>query len=222
MVVELVETLGDFRHLDLAVSKCWNKKLKSDDKKKERLDRVINKHKHESVMEHLVYSFEIKGISRLCLQELARHRIASMTVKSTRYTLNELKNEKTFMTLYSDPNKIRGELFGRDIWFDFDRASKYIVMTDDDMVNMTSVMQLEMLKDSVKRNVSLDVVKYNLPECYKTELVWTINARSLKNFLKLRLDKSAHFEIRRLARWIDVLLQDRDEYFLFVDVTKDE
>ncbi len=54
------------------------------EKDKELINRVGNKFKHGSVLEHLVYNFDIKGISRACLQELARHRIASLSVKSTR------------------------------------------------------------------------------------------------------------------------------------------
>jgi thymidylate synthase (FAD) len=38
-----------------------------------------------------------------------------------------------------------------------------------------------------------------LPESYKTSLVWTINLRSLKNFLKLRTSPAALPEIRELA-----------------------
>lgn len=47
-------------------------------------------HFHHSVLEHNVVTFFIKGISRGVLQELARHRIASYSVKSTRYTLDDL------------------------------------------------------------------------------------------------------------------------------------
>lgn len=45
---------------------------------------------HNSVLEHNVMSFLIKGTSRGVLQELVRHRIASYSVRSTRYTLDEL------------------------------------------------------------------------------------------------------------------------------------
>ena len=62
---------------------------------KEFLDRILNKHKHGSVGEHLNYNFAIEGISRACLQELARHRHASLSVKSSRYTLKELRVRKT-------------------------------------------------------------------------------------------------------------------------------
>lgn len=60
------------------------------------IERVGNKFKHQSVLEHVSYNFYIEGVSRALLQELARHRIASYSVKSTRYTLKELKEEEPF------------------------------------------------------------------------------------------------------------------------------
>ena len=92
-----------------AIRTCWDSHDKSDtkiytnekdkiyggscgEKDKELIERVGNKNKHSSTLEHLSYSFEIDGISRACLQELARHRMASYSVKSSRYTLKELKD----------------------------------------------------------------------------------------------------------------------------------
>jgi len=77
-----------------AIRKCWASEGKSDtvdgvlgEKDKELIERVGNKYKHSSTLEHINYTFDIDGISRACLQELARHRHASLSVKSTRYTL---------------------------------------------------------------------------------------------------------------------------------------
>ena len=148
------------------------------------IDRVGNKLKHASTLEHLFYNFYIKGISRACLQELARHRIASLSVKSTRYTLKELKNESEFK-----PN-------------DFENASRYIVLTSNEFVDNASINALENLRQILNQNTSLDIAKYCLPESYKTELSWSINARSLQNFLSLRSSKSALWEIRDLANLI--------------------
>jgi len=76
------------------------RKIVRGKKDKELIHRVGNKMKHASTLEHLVYTFYIQGISRACLQELARHRIASLSVKSTRYTTSrELKFEKPFVNI---------------------------------------------------------------------------------------------------------------------------
>ncbi|MCK9319442.1 FAD-dependent thymidylate synthase, partial [Methanoculleus sp.] len=59
---------------------------------------VLPPHSHGSVAEHTWLNYNIFGISRLCLQEIERHRMSefdiadmfsSSTVESTRYTLNK-------------------------------------------------------------------------------------------------------------------------------------
>ncbi len=49
-------------------------------------------HHHHSVLEHLSINYLIEGTSRGVLQELVRHRIASYTVQSTRYTMSSVIN----------------------------------------------------------------------------------------------------------------------------------
>lgn len=62
------------------------------------IDRVGNKFKHASTLEHLTYNFYISGVSRALLQELARHRHQSLSVESTRYTMSKkLKYEHSFL-----------------------------------------------------------------------------------------------------------------------------
>ncbi len=187
-----------------AIRTCWQSFDKSDnggEKDRELIDRVGNKFKHASTLEHLVYTFYIQGISRALLQELARHRMASLSVKSTRYTLKELKSEAPF-----DSN-------------DIERTGKYLVMTDEPLVNEMSIRALENLRQVLKKGISNDKAKYCLPESYKTELTWTINARSLQNFISLRSDKSALWEIRRLAKALYDHLPEEHRY-LFTDFLK--
>jgi len=160
-------------------------------------------------------NFTIKGIA--LLQELARHRIASLSVKSTRYTLKELKQEDTFLSREKRSNEEIGDFF--ILAPDLKRASKYIVLTDNDEVNKYSVMALENLRQLLVAGIANDKAKYALPECYKTELTWTINARSLQNFFNLRSDKSALWEIRDLANEVYKTLPE-DHKYLFKSAIK--
>jgi thymidylate synthase (FAD) len=174
------------------------------EKDKALIDRVGNKMKHQSTLEHLYYNFQIEGISRALLQELARHRITSLTVKSTRYTLKELKDEEPF----------------RSIEADRERVEKYCVLVKNHKVDSAICLALDELRDLIKSGVPNDKAKYCLPESYKTSLTWSINARSLQNFLSLRSDKSALWEIRELARKIFEALPEEHKY-LFEDYMKD-
>ncbi|MDA3052760.1 FAD-dependent thymidylate synthase [Campylobacter sp. JMF_01 NE2] len=167
-----------------AIRTCWQSFERGDnggEKDLALINRVGNEMKHSSTLEHIFYNFYIKGISRALLQELARHRMASLSVKSTRYTLKELRNEPEITS---------------------DSAAKYIVLTGNDAVDSASIKALNNLREILGANTSLDIAKYCLPECYKTELSWSINARSLQNFLSLRSSKSALWEIRALANAI--------------------
>jgi thymidylate synthase (FAD) len=178
-----------------AIRTCWQSFDNSDNggkKDKDLINRVGNKFKHSSTLEHLVYTFYIVGISRALLQELARHRIASLSVKSTRYTLKELK----------DSTKINYD--------------KFLVFTGNEAVDNASKNALDKLQSILKNGVTSDIAKYALPESYKTELTWTINARSLQNFLKLRSNKSALWEMQKLSNNLYNALPKEHKY-LFED-----
>ena len=183
-----------------AIRTCWQSFDKSDsedgqcgEKDKELIHRVGNQFKHASTLEHLNYSFYLT-ISRAVLQELARHRMASLSVKSTRYTLKELKKEEPF----SEESK--------------DRASKYVVFTGNELVDKHIIKALNNLLEVIQSGVANDVSKYCLPEAYKTELTWTCNARALQNFLSLRTNKAALWEIRELAMDVYKCLPEEHKY----------
>jgi len=176
-----------------AIRTCWQSFDKSDDggeKDVALIDRVGNKFKHASTLEHLHYSFYIQGISRALLQELARHRMASLSVKSTRYTLKELKE------------------------CDAIDYEKYLVFTGNEAVDSASKNALDALQKLLQSGISNDIAKYALPESYKSELTWSINARSLQNFLSLRTNKAALWEIRDLAYIVYEALP-KEHQFLF-------
>ena len=185
-----------------ATRTCWDSFNKSTPKADLQLiERVGNKLRHKSILEHLSYSFELKGISRACLAELTRHRMASYSVKSTRYTLKELKKQQSFLPIDNA---------------NLERASKWVVFTQDNETNNAIIHSLERLRELLANGKSNDVAKYALPEAYRTNLYWSVNARSLQNFLELRTSKRALFEIRKLAFAIYVNLPHNHKY-LFKD-----
>ena len=169
--------------------------VNSDDsigtKDRELIARVGNKLKHKSVLEQLVYWFDIDGISRACLQELARHRTARLTVKSSRYTLKELKDNCSFYNTSTAAFDWR-----------WDEVEKFCVLTGRIAVDDSIARALSSLQSSLEDGISNDISKYCLPEAFKTRLQWQIDGRNLQNFLELRTSKDALWEIQDLARAI--------------------
>lgn len=184
-----------------AIRTCWDSFNKMDsfcytDNSKIRFDsigendidlikRVAVKNSHESTIEHLVFNFSIKGISRGCLQELARHRLASFSVQSSRYVLKKLIKDV--------------ELFRVD---DLETLEEYFYI-DSIRDNLTALTELvssaNNLLNLAKTGIANDELKYVLPESFRTDLIFTINARSLRNLLNLRTSRRALPEIRKLA-----------------------
>ncbi len=198
---------------DIAICKCYGNEPHSDSEKvKARINRVANVSKHASTIEHLYYNFDIDGISRACLQEVARHRIASYTVKSSRYTLQELKKENPFITYASIDSMIPV--------VDYERAEQYVRLTLDDNIDFSIVSSLDNLRKAIFYGIPNDIAKYCMPEAYKTSLVMSINARSLQNFLELRTSKHALKEIQDLAKTLFEAIPNEHK-FLFEEFMND-
>ena len=151
-------------------------------------------------IEHLTYSFDIDGISRALLQELCRHRISSYTVKSSRYTLQELKDIKLWNNTKDD--------------YDWEIIKYFCVLTGNKIVDINIASMLTDLQTTLRDDIKNDIAKYCMPEAYKTSLVMTINARALQNFLELRSSKHALWEIQKLAKAMYEVLPENHK-FLF-------
>jgi len=171
---------------------------------KEFLNRTINKNKHGSIAEHMVYTFAVDGISRACLMELSRHRIMSLSVRSSRYTLKSLKDEASFY----NSNQAEG------VTWRWDLIEKYCVLTGIDIIDESIAQALHNLKELIEEGCDNDKAKFALVEAFKTSLKLTINMRSLQNFISLRSDKSALWEIRDLAKAIYEAVPEKHKFLL--------
>jgi len=173
------------------------------------LHKVAKIMKHESVMEHIIFQFNVMGSSRLELQEHMRHRIASPTVESTRYALKRMVEELEAMNQY-DFRTIERLIYKYTVfppWMLDAKNSTYNLYL---RVMNKRFEQLKIFAEVYKKK-GAGVAKYELIESLRTSLVWTINLRSFLNFIKLRTANNAHFEIRHIAQLMTDILCENDE-----------
>lgn len=111
---------------------------------------------HTSVLEHIVYQFKIEGLSRAALQELARHRMASYSVQSTRWTLKKI-------------------LHGA--WDDEKAKSSLKPVDDGGVIDEFNLNQLFAVHTAMKAGAPNDIAKYGLPEAFLTTLFMTVNGK---------------------------------------------
>lgn len=155
--------------ISAAAGMCYGK----DDYSQKRVRRCIA-NGHTSVAEHVSATFSIEGISRSCLAQLTRHRMASFSVMSQRYC--EIEGDDWYVMPQSFTDN------GEEVLFEaaMDRSKRDYL-------------------HAIDKGIKPEDARFLLPEATKTSLIMTINVRSMMNFLSLRLDKSAQWEIRELA-----------------------
>jgi thymidylate synthase (FAD) len=130
------------------------------------------KHDYGSVLEHVVFTFELKDITIAISRELLEHRIASHTARSTRY------NDEGAASFYI-PN--------------FKNATEKKIYT-------TTMQYLQQQYLKLREQCGYEVARYVLPLATHCTYQWTVNARSLINFLRLRLCMNAAPEMQELAK----------------------
>ena len=153
---------------------------------------------HESVLEHVSFTFGIEGISRACSHQLVRHRIASYSQKSQRY-VNE--NGYEFIT----PPEIDALPEAKE---EFDRIMDEITASYEKIADMlTDKHKADLMADGIDekqalskaRKLANEDARFLLPNACETKIVVTMNVRSLFNFFRHRCCNRAQWEIRAVA-----------------------
>ena len=170
---------GTERLTAIAARLCYSNKTGSElirDLNFTEVDRLNNKLLslgHFSPFEHAHFTFSIEGISRVCSHQLVRHRIANYSQKSQRYN----RETSTEMVIPKSLENIG--------------AKKMIKSWEQDIISLYNTL--------VATGVPEEDARYILPQGIETNLIMTMNIRSLFNFFYLRLCKSSQWEIRELA-----------------------
>ena len=153
---------------------------------------------HESVMEHVSFTFGIEGISRACSHQLVRHRIASYSQKSQRYV-----NENGFD--YIIPPEIEKIPEAKA---EFERAIENITESYEKIADLlTESHKKEFEEQGVDERsaaskackLANEDARFILPNACETKIVVTMNVRSLFNFFRHRCCNRAQWEIRAVA-----------------------
>ena len=129
---------------------------------------------HESVIEHVNFTFKIEDVSRTLLAQLTRHRIASFSVQSQRYC--DMSEMPVVVPESIKKNKEMLNRFG--------------IVLDA----IKTVYQ-----EAVKAGIPKEDARFILPNAVMTTIVFTANARELRHFFSLRCCNRAQWEIRELA-----------------------
>lgn len=169
-----------------------------DEKKAADFVKMLASLGHESPIEHVSFTFGIEGVSRAFLAQITRHRIASFSVQSQRYvrkdgfvyiTPPEVLNTPEALAVYEEA--MRADLAAYNRLADILQEKHYAAFLAEG--------KSEKQAKSMAEKKAIEDARFVLPNACDTQMIVTMNARSLYNFFKHRCCSRAQWEIRAAA-----------------------
>ena len=153
---------------------------------------------HESPIEHASFTFGIEGVSRSLLAQITRHRIASFSVKSQRYVREGNFEYVTPPAIENDPEALA--LYKEIMAADQEKYDKIAaILKETHKADFIAAGKDEKTAERLAEKKAIEDARFVLPNACETQMVLTMNARSLMNFFKIRCCKRAQWEIQDVA-----------------------
>ncbi len=177
---DLWETIETLPAWSAAISYGSREKMADDMERKRSLNRKLIGLGHMTPIESLQFNFRVSGISKACGAQMSRHRIGQGHISSSRRF-----QAQGAAFVYPLLSYITDETDARDALMKFSDVNRKAYEIYEDLRNSNKLH-----KEDARRAI---------PVASSQERVWWINARALRDFLRLRLPKDAEWEIRRIA-----------------------
>lgn len=177
---------------------------KVDHEKDKKLINYLMSNGHGTPFEHAVFQFFVK-CPIFVAREWQRHRIASYNEFSMRYA--EATDESTDFYIpdhlrITDPNNKQSSIRIED-----DEVTK-----DDsflDLIDHESEASFVAYRKLIKAGIAREMARMVLPVNVYTKFWFTVNARSLMNFLMLRNSAAAQWEIQQYALALEAMFAEK-------------
>lgn len=163
---------------------------------------------HESVLEHVTWTFLLTGVSRAFTHQLVRHRVGfAFSQLSQQY---HEENAATFI----EPAHLKRSPAAIKAWRDAIAVSQEAYRTIlDSLKELNGTPGLDLQQKEFKRAIR-SAARSVLPNATETKLVMTVNARALRYFFKVRGSIPGDLEMRQVAAALfDIVTADAPSLF---------
>ncbi|MBI4385953.1 MAG: FAD-dependent thymidylate synthase [Elusimicrobia bacterium] len=185
--VRQIETMGGDDGVVQAARVSYAGTSKGDEKDRKLITYLL-KHQHLTPFEHALFKFHVK-CPIFVMRQWIRHRFASYNEISYRYTIVQ------------DDFYVPAEWRAQDL--KNKQGSVAAAHLDQESLTRALAGAVDGAKETYRRmleaGVAREMARMVLPVNLYTEFYWTVNARSLMNFVGLRADAHAQWEIQRYA-----------------------
>ena len=208
--IEVIDSLGNDLTVVNSARVSFGKRKEKWDKSDERLVRYLAKHKHFSPFRHLQVQFHIKA-PEFVMRQWYKHVVGIETTSNSStkdHAWNEISGRYVEVDDYYIPNVWRkqsednkqaseGELAETNN----EKAKWYYEVA----LNTTKNMYERLIKDL---GVAKEQARAILPLSQYTEVYWTASFQAIMNFIELRDEKTAQWEIQEYAKKLKILMLD--------------
>ena len=195
--IRLTDSVGDDNTVVKTARVSYGNETKGAEADRKLLKYLLANH-HETPFEHLVFTFHVK-CPIFVARQWFRHRIGSFNEISGRYV--KLDTEFWIPTEWRINNQDNKQSSAQA---DYSlQETAHLSTIYHQAINECETAYEQLLDSGVAREQARGV----LPLATYTEFYWTVNARSLFNFLRLRMDTAAQYEIQVYAKAILDLVQ---------------
>ena len=188
--IRVVDYMGDDRAVVQAARVSYGRgiKTRSEDRG---LIRYLMAHRHSTPFEMCEIKYHIK-LPIFIARQWIRHRTASVNEYSARYSVMDrefyIPDAEQMAAQSSDNRQGKGEVMNRD------EAERVLNLLRHDAVN-----NYENYASMLNGGLARELARMNLTLNTYTQWYWKIDLHNLLNFLSLRVDSHAQYEIRVYA-----------------------
>ena len=189
--VRLVDYMGDDSSIVQAARVSYGngtKKVHED----RGLIRYLIRHQHWTPVEMVEFKFHVK-MPVFVARQWIRHRTANVNEISARYS--EMKDEMYLPPLEQISSQSKDNKQGRNP----DPFPEETSQSIQKIIAEGNENQYKLYQSLLEMGVARELARTVLPVGHYTEWYWKIDLRNLMNFLALRLDPHAQWEIRVYA-----------------------
>jgi thymidylate synthase (FAD) len=161
------------------------------DESDEGLIRFLMRDRHGTPFEHNAFRFHVRA-PLFVAREWFRHRVGSFNEFSMRYA------KATDDFYVPAPDDVRSQV-GKPGAYSFEPVESDLAEQTREQLQAVYDAAYATYTELVDRGVARELARLAIPMGAYTEFYWTVNARSLMNFVSLRAAETAQREIRRYA-----------------------
>ena len=182
---ELVEIGGRICYLSFGVNQ-------SNATNSEFVKRLIES-KHETVLEHVSWSFLITGISRALTHQLVRQRVGFSFSQLSQEYHDETDNEPIEPQIIEDNPQIR------KVWQNAVQTSKDAYRQILNLLTESKTFNDPSKNKKEQRQMARSIARSVLTNATETKILVTANARAWRHFFEVRGSSPHNEEMRHLA-----------------------